>query len=254
MARMTLGSHRRGRGGMSLLDLAQQAQEEARAANAAREAKIRGLYEQNLESYAPGGALAQAGERTVERTYSQDVSRMIGAGLYGTTAVESTAGAARRQGRLTLESMLEEGRGRARSAYADFIERIENEYPDLGSVFQGYAAYGSMPRRISGTSPSSRPGWAISGTYGGVETEPSSLPEDYVGPGPTSFSTPNRYSHSTLAELYAQGRATSESGSIQQSVFAGEKEMPSYDELINPLTAFKPKPYKRKPYGATGSW
>lgn len=192
----------------SLLDLAQQANAEARARNARREAEIRSLYKQNLESFAPEGALAQAGERAVERTYSQDLSRMLGAGLYSTTAVESVAGAARRQGRLTLESMLEEGRGRARSAYADFIERIEDEYPDLGAVERGYAAQTSMPSRTSGTSPSNRSGWSISGMYGGVKTTPSSLPKDFVRSGPTSISALNPYSHSTLAQLYAEGRAT----------------------------------------------
>ena len=213
----------------SLLELAQQAQEETIAANAAREAEIRALHKQNLQSFAPEGAFAKAGERAIERTYSQDVSRMVGAGLYGTTAVESTAGAARRQGRLTLESMLEEGRGRARSAYADFIERIENEYPDLGAVYAGYAAQGSMSGRTSGTSPSNRPGWSISGTYGGVKTEPSSLPEDYVRPGPTSF---NQSSSSTLANLYSQGRASWEETPLMQKK---KKKTPTYNQLISQI-------------------
>ena len=230
----------------SLLELAQQAQEETIAANAAREAEIRALHEQNLQSFAPEGAFAKAGERAIERTYSQDVSRMVGAGLYGTTAVESTAGAARRQGRLTLESMLEEGRGRARSAYADFIERIENKYPDLGAVYAGYAAQSSMPSSTSGTSPATRPGWAIG--YGqeplerATPTATSSVPVTGTGQAGQSKAygrdepTPSvhRTSSQTLADLYAQGRASmdwEETPLMQKK----KKKTPTYNQLISQI-------------------
>lgn len=217
MARTILGRNRRG-GRTSLVDLYTQAQEEAAAANKAREQEIRNLLEANLESYGPEGAFAKAGERAIEQTYAQDVSRMIGSGLYGTTAVESTAGAARRSGRLTLESMLEEGRSRARSAYAGFIERIENEYPDLGGLSQAYASAGSVPR--TGTSPSTRPGWAIG--YGqpdplerrpAVEAvTPTSTPavsgtSGVYGAGEMTPSVKTT-SGDTLTKLLAEGRAS----------------------------------------------
>ena len=259
MARTILGRNRRGR--TSLVDLYTQAQEEAAAANAAREQEIRNLLEANLESYGPEGAFAKAGERAIEQTYAQDVSRMIGSGLYGTTAVESTAGAARRSGRLTLESMLEEGRSRARSAYAGFIERIENEYPDLGGLSQAYASAGSVP--TSGTSPSTRPGWAIG--YGQPDplerrpaVEATTPTREVAAPtgrteiyGP-SASTPSvrRTSGDTLSRLYAEGRA---------------EPMPESKDIV-PFDIFSPlnlsglnfpsntQTKKRIPYGATGSW
>uniref|UniRef100_A0A6M3J1J2 Uncharacterized protein n=1 Tax=viral metagenome TaxID=1070528 RepID=A0A6M3J1J2_9ZZZZ len=218
MARTILGSNRRG-GGRSLVDLYTQAQEEARASNLSREQEIRSLLKQNLETYGPEGAFAKSGERAIEQTYAQDVSRMIGAGLYGTTAVESTAGAARRSGRLTLESMLEEGKSRARSDYAGFIERIQDEYPDLGGLTQAYASGASVPS-MSGTSPSTRPGWAIG--YGAeplsrVPAVEATTPTREVAPsigrsavyGPSAtVPTAKATSGDTLSKLFAEGRAT----------------------------------------------
>lgn len=164
---------------LSLIQLAQQDQKEAQAANARREAEIRNLYQQNISALAPGGVTEQAGQRAIEQTYSQDVSRMIGAGLYGTTAVESTAGAARRQGRLTLESLLEARRSGARSEYAQFIERIQNEYPDLSAVERGYAAQASMPSGTSSlTGWTSDPGASHVANLTGWKAEPSTT--DYA--------------------------------------------------------------------------
>lgn len=246
MARMILGSHRRG-GGRSLVDLYTQSYEETAARNAAREAEIRRLLEANLKTYEPEGAFAKAGERAIEQTYAKDVSRMIGAGLYGTTAVESTAGAARRQGRLTLESLLEEGKSRARSAYAGFIERIEDEYPELGGLTQAYASMASVPS-MSGTSPSTRPGWAIG--YGQPDplerapaieattptraVAPSTGRTRVYGPGET-VPIPRTTSGDTLSRLYAEGRAERQPASLEQSVFKKKKKtLQEQISAINP--------------------
>ena len=246
MARTILGSHRRG-GGRSLVDLYTRGYEETAARTAAREAEIRRLLEANLGTYGPEGAFAKAGERAIEQTYAKDVSRMIGAGLYGTTAVESTAGAARRSGRLTLESMLEEGKSRARSAYAGFIEHIEDEYPELGGLTQAYASMASVPRS-TGTSPSTRPGWAIGyGQPDPLERTPAveaTTTTKTVTPltGRTSVYGPSATTPSarvtsgdTLARLYAEGRAERQPASLEQSVFKKKKKtLQEQISAINP--------------------
>lgn len=251
----------------SLVDLYTQNYKETAARNTAREAEIRGLLSQNLKTYEPGGAFAKAGERAIEQTYAQDMSRIIGAGLYGTTVGESTAGAARRQGRLTLESLLEEGRSRARSAYADFIERIQDEYPDLGGLTQAYASMGSVPR--TGTSPSTRPGWAIGyGQPDPLERTPAveaTTPTREV-PAPTSRTSVYGPSASvpsvrtapgdTLSRLYAEGRAEPMSVTMQPSVFAKKKKPLTYEEMMNQLNPWLNSKLTttKVPYGATGSW
>ena len=265
MARTILGSHRRG-GRTSLVDLYTRAQEETAAKNLRREQEIRSLLEQNLETYGPEGAFAKAGERAIEQTYAQDVSRMIGAGLYGTTAVESTAGAARRSGRLTLESMLEEGKSRARSAYAGFIERIEDEYPDLGGLTQAYASGASVPS-MSGTSPSTRPGWAI-----GYGTEsPTRLPaveattptraavppspgvSSVYGPSAT-VPTATMTSGDTLSKLFAEGRADLGSYDFVGDLATKPLDLSGLSFLSTPTKKRNDVGGKFRGYGATGTW
>ena len=161
----------------SLAQLAAEAEAETREANKAREAEIRSIYSDMYNLYSPGGAMEKAGLQQIERakvgSTTASMQRDISRGLYGIRPYEqeweSTVGAS---ARLTLEDMLTKGRAAIMGQKASFVERIENEYPDLGAVERGYAAQSSMPSsRSSGIS-------GISGTYGGVKVDPSTTDYD----------------------------------------------------------------------------
>jgi len=233
----------------TLYEIAQQAQNKAIAANKSREMEIRGLYESNKKALQPGGSWETAMladiERQGEKIVSSESQQMISSGLYGTTAAASIPGKVRREytapARLTLEDMLLQRRLQHNLDYAGFIERINNGYPDLGAVERGYQAEASVPS-MSGTSPSTRPGWAIG--YGEPEPLtrlPAARSGAYVGPTsrtpaveaatPTRAATPSS-SGDTLSRLYAEGRASWEETPLMQKK---KKKTPTYNQLISQI-------------------
>ena len=162
----------------SLAQLVAEAEAEITARNQAREAEIRSIYSDMYNLYAPGGAMEKAGLQQIERakvgSVSGSMQRDISRGLYGIRPYEQEWEATTGVGaRMTLEDMLTRGRAAIMGQKASFVERIEDEYPDLSAVERAYAAQSSIPSGVSGTSPSNRPGWSISGTYGGVGVDPS---------------------------------------------------------------------------------
>jgi len=193
----------------SLGQLAAEAEQEARTRNKAREDEIRNIYGEMLSLYSPGGAMEKAGMQQIQRakvgattgTMQRDISR----GLYGIRPYEAEWEATTGVGaRMTLEDMLTRGRAAIMGQQASFIERIEDQYPDLGAVERGYSAMASTPSRTYGTS-SAKTGLSESafGGYTNWEADPSSLPADWQGFSPADLAERN-----TAVDIEQQQKGT----------------------------------------------
>lgn len=170
---------------MALADLYTQMGEEARQANLKREREVRNLYKSNLAAVEKLGVGERATiEREKERGIGQETQQMISSGLYGTTTAASLPGKWESQyaapARLRLEDVLSREKMQAQSEYAQFIERIQNPYPDYGPLMQAYAAQGStsmgLPSSAGLTSLPSRtgqPATPAEGDYSAGWKEPS---------------------------------------------------------------------------------
>lgn len=130
--------------------------------------------------------LERAKVRDVSATKQSDISR----GLYGLrdrgTEWESSVGAG---ARLKLEDLLTERLSSALGAKASFLQSIEEPYPDYSGLMEANRAQAAIPSRTigsSGTSPSTRPGWAI-----GYGDEPlTRIAKPSPGPGVTHGTAP----------------------------------------------------------------
>ena len=118
--------------------------EAARRANLQRYAQAMAIYDEIIGRTAPGGAFEKAGLAQIEtaktKGVGQETQRMISGGLFGTTIAagvergwESEVGA---PARLRLEDILERRRTTAQMGKAGFIERREDEYPDINAMLQ----------------------------------------------------------------------------------------------------------------------
>jgi len=115
------------------------ATERANEAAAKRESEVRGLLDEIVGMYAPGGDFGAGYEAELARTKTQDLARgtqaLISSGLYGTTmaaglgtAWEEAVGA---PSRLKLEDVRTQRYAEALGQKAGFIERIEDVSPSF---------------------------------------------------------------------------------------------------------------------------
>jgi len=120
------------------------AQTEAREATKARETEIRGLYDEIIGRYGPGGSFGAGYEAQLERQKTKEVAAgsqaLVSSGLYGTTQAaglgkkfEEEVGA---PARLKLEDIKAQAVSQAQKEKAGFIERIEDMYPDYAMMAQ----------------------------------------------------------------------------------------------------------------------
>ena len=131
-----------------MLDLVsgfEEREKAALAANKAREKEIRGLYSGILnQDYSAARAAGQSEIARGERTsIGQGLQQLISSGLFGTTTAASVPAAAKRvstEQRLKLEDVLQQRQTEAKKQFADFIERIEQPYPDYSMLMQAMAA------------------------------------------------------------------------------------------------------------------
>lgn len=150
----------------------------SREANERRKQQITSIFDETIARYRLGGSFGKGYEAAIGRQKVQDVGRAtqtdISSGLSGLrdrgTEWESTVGAG---ARLKLEDLRMERLSSAQLGYASFLERIENPYPDLGSLQQAYEAQGSISGSGSGISMTEKlaqarsSNWAFGGLGGG---------------------------------------------------------------------------------------
>lgn len=119
---------------------------EAKRANEMRYGQAMSIYDEIIKRYQPGGGFGKAALGLLEKQKTRDVGgqtqQMISSGLYGTTTTaglpskwEAEVGA---PSRLRLEDIMMERLSQAQVGKAGFIERREDEYPDVGAA-AGYA-------------------------------------------------------------------------------------------------------------------
>ncbi len=126
----------------TIMDEYEAAQAKAREATAAREAEIRGLYDEIIGRYGPEGSFGKGYEAQLERQKTREVAAggqaLVSSGLYGTTQLaglgkkfEEEVGA---PARLKLEDIRAERLSQAQIGKAGFVERIEDIYPDYAMM------------------------------------------------------------------------------------------------------------------------
>ena len=128
----------------------------ALAANKARESEIRNIYTSILgQDY---NAAREAGMSEIARgerqAVGQGTQQMISSGLYGTTTaatIPMQAGKVATEQRLKLEDVLQQRKTENQKDMANFIERIEQPYPDYGMLMQAMAAMSSASPTYSRT-------------------------------------------------------------------------------------------------------
>ena len=129
----------------TLTEQVTQREEEAKAANKARETEIRGLYSSILNSVSGSeNSLRASGLKDIEtqskRLEGTETQNLISSGLFGTTTAASVptrvASEFTQPSRLKLEDMLRQRKTEAQLGLAGFVERIQNPYPDYNSLVQ----------------------------------------------------------------------------------------------------------------------
>ena len=119
-----------------------QKEQEAKLSNLKREEQVRAIYDEIIQRYQPGGTFQARGEALIGRRKTQDVGartqHAISSGLFNTAATgamgqswEQDVGA---EMRLGLEDTMMQRLSQAQIGKADFIERIENRYPDTNQL------------------------------------------------------------------------------------------------------------------------
>lgn len=150
----------------------------ATAANKQRENEIRDIYGEVIRRYQPGGAFEKAGTEQIETQKTTDVGKytqsLVDSGMFGTTTManlpmkwEKEIGSGKR---LALEDIMMQRLTAAQTGMADFVERIQNSYPDagqMGSLFGNAAGGGGYSPGIPGSSAGSGSGgWWEDSSFG----------------------------------------------------------------------------------------
>ena len=141
---------RSGRGGTQSLG---KMETEARTRTEAQEKEIRGLLDQIIQLYQPGGGFGKGTEVMLNRQKEKDLGSatqgLISSGLFSTTL---TAGLPKKweeevgmPSRLKLEDMRYGALSQAVGQKAGFVERIQNMYPDYGMIAGLQAKASSAP-------------------------------------------------------------------------------------------------------------
>lgn len=127
--------------------------EEAKAANLARQQRIEGLYSDILGGIEGSeSSLRRTGLADIERQKQTGIGRetqgLISGGLFGTTVTGGLEQKWESQyatpARVKLEDTIRERKAGVQTQLANFIERIENQYPDYGALLQAYIAKATM--------------------------------------------------------------------------------------------------------------
>lgn len=129
------------------------------AANLTRQKQAEDIYDRIIGMYGVGGAYGAAAEALLGRQKVSDIGKVaqrdISRGLYGIRPYEEEwergVGA---EARLKLEDIKTERLSAALAGKAGFLERIEQPYPDYGTLQQAMAAEASVP-----TQPTQMPDW-----------------------------------------------------------------------------------------------
>lgn len=106
----------------------EQAQQQQRAKTEEQEARVMGLWDEVAEVYKPGG---EFGKQTMKELTAAGTQRLVGAGLYSTTASPVSAGQIR-----SLEDLRSGRYAEALRGKAGAIERIDYRTPDYGMFAQ----------------------------------------------------------------------------------------------------------------------
>ena len=157
----------------NLVEQYQQIADKARQANEKREAEIRGILDEIIQRYQPGGSFLTGAKGELEQRKVKDVGgsmqQMISSGLFGTTGA---AGLGRRweaevgePGRARLEDISAERLSAAQRDKAGFAERIEEPYPDMSALGAASQAQGAGSGSV-GRSGGRGGGPAAMGLYG----------------------------------------------------------------------------------------
>jgi hypothetical protein len=131
----------------------EQMTQDVNKANKERETEIRGIMDDIIKMYQPGGAYGAGTEAELNRQKQKDVASatgsLVSSGLFGTTL---TAGLPKKweeeigiPARMKLEDVRYGALTSALQAKAQFIENIQNEFPDYGMLSQLYAQGASAP-------------------------------------------------------------------------------------------------------------
>ena len=147
--------------------------EEALKENEKRYAQAMAIYDEIINRYQPGGQFGKAAlgqlEAQKERDVGKETQGLISSGLYGTTGMaglgtkwEAEVGA---PARLKLEDIMMERLSQAQVGKAGFIERREDEYPDVGAA----AGYAAQAAAAGGGGGGRGGGMTISGTTGATQ-------------------------------------------------------------------------------------
>ena len=124
----------------------------AKQANERRYAQAMAIYDEIINRYQPGGTFGKAALSQLEAQKTRDVGeatqKQISSGLFG---VQTTAGLPQKweaevgaPSRLRLEDLMMERLSQAQMQKASFIERREDEYPDLNAIMQAASAGGTV--------------------------------------------------------------------------------------------------------------
>lgn len=198
----------------------QSAYERANEAAAKREEEIRGLLDQIVSTYAPGGSYMQGQEamldRTKQKTLAQGTQGLISSGLYGSTMTAGLPGRFEEEigvpTRAKLEDLRTDAYTKALAGKAGFIESITENVPDFGMMAQ-LTAQGQMPQTPS------MGAWAMQGlppvgTFtGGTQSRGSTTQSEAQNAKARAY---NEQARKELSDMYA---------SWEKSPLAGEKFM-----------------------------
>lgn len=234
------------------------AQEKAEAANLAREAEIRAITDEIIARYQPGGPFEAAGLAQLATAKTADIGtgmqNLIASGLAGTeaagqleTAWEQAVGA---PARLSLEDLMMQRLSAAQMGKAEFIEGIENVYPDYTTMAQLAMEAAETPDTTGYTystgekSPSPWEaefmggGWSLEpyGTLGGGAVQ-MAYPAPTYTPSTGGYTTPTYEPSTPTAPTYEPYTplsttyygAGSQATSAERATSVGLREVVSYD-------------------------
>jgi hypothetical protein len=172
----------------------------ANAATAAREEEIRGLFDEIVKYYSPGGAFGQGTEAMLDRQETQYLGQatqgLISAGLFGSTMTAGIPKKFQEEIGIPTRAKLEDIRGQAYAGAlgqkAGFIERIKDESPSYETLANLSAQAASAPKPSlsdwlygefqGGSTPNPTRTSSSSGTTTGGGQSTAATPASYTSP------------------------------------------------------------------------
>jgi hypothetical protein len=193
------------------------AYDQANAAAFERENEIRGIFDDIVGTYAPGGSYLKGAEAMIDRQKQKYVGsatqNLISSGLFGSTMTAGLPGKFEEEigmpSRLKLEDMRTQAYTGALGQKASFIERIEEQVPDYG-LMANLTAQAQQPQQ-------SLSSW-LAETFGG--TGPS------APSGPSEAAIANEAANRRAAEELARRRAAYSSSAYSSGATAATAEAP----------------------------